>query len=957
MSQRKFVKLGSRTGLIAVALAAASMFAIVIDALAAEPPPPPRQSWEMSRPHFEMIHLPQPETQWQRHDLTVAETLNALLLRYQATPAPVWVFYLRQRNAHDWFALGTDAQGQVLLAQRQSLTTLTAAAGQVRCHVFANELIVDVDGHLVFQLNDRANWEIFTVLTAPGSRPPVEPVYAVDFEDGFMRTEFARNDRWRIDSGQWQLKQYGGGMPETEAQAQDAAFRRASNPFTMESSGSGEVAYGQSHWINVHLGVNFFFGRPDSFLARDTLRETRSGGEPVYGDRSAIFSSDQIQEYPEADFFIAQGEPGRHRVSFGWSQQAQAFQLRRQDPNQPHWQVLRQWQQRPHFTNWVRLGLGVIRGHILAPFLDGEQLGAFPQDCVISGPLYLLSAGGKAEFDDVSAWSYPRQRRLGSPVFEQSTIFAQKELLPNRDQQTGQWTRSELTFADDELRFRGITWNLLRCQVPIYGEFTYRADPELAPGRYLLALVTAEDRPLYTGIFDKHRDGWEIPGQGRVPHLELQRRRDQILQRSGGQRSVLSRSRVAGTVYFVVGVPEGQLLYPHQHQLFSQGLEQDLFEQAPSAWAWREGNFRMDVRWECQRGWNFMMGKSRDLAAMYSKLAFYGDHEVEFYNSLRFVTPSRPHGYYVLRDLGFAFCTDGRSLSSGYTLIYGDNDNRHITLLRQGRIVAQVDGRIAPQHTNNIHNYWWHCRVRRIGATITIEIDGKKVIEYRDPQPLAGGHIAFWTFRNSFSLAKVAVNAERGVPRSEIFRVPVSMDQDQNSIWQRLNRDEVQVQRDRSGAWRVTNLIGGGTFAVRHDYGENAPALRRYRQLVLPLRADANARIGIHLQISGRSFYYAYTAPRQRLRYLLTPAFEQADPNLVYRQSFFTADELRAMELPGRHTSSQVVIDLDQLVRQNPDARLESITIGNSSNADYLMLGAGGNPVDCWYALGQAHLR
>ncbi|MBT3292544.1 MAG: hypothetical protein HN380_34920, partial [Victivallales bacterium] len=52
------------------------------------------------------------------------------------------------------------------------------------------------------------------------------------------------------------------------------------------------------------------------------------------------------------------------------------------------------------------------------------------------------------------------------------------------------------------------------------------------------------------------------------------------------------------------------------------------------------------------------------------------------------------------------------------------------------------------------------------------------------------------------------------------------------------------------------------------------------------------------------------------------------------------------------HTSNAVHLDFRTIARALPKARLTSITIGNASNADYLLLGAKGNPPDATYTVG-----
>jgi hypothetical protein len=402
----------------------------------------------------------------------------------------------------------------------------------------------------------------------------------------------------------------------------------------------------------------------------------------------------------------------------------------------------------------------------------------------------------------------------------------------------------------------------------------------------------------------------------------------------------------------VLGASDERGLQPELHQIYSTSLTQDLFEKAPTDWAWREGNFRMDVRWECQRGWNFMMGKSLDVASMFSKTAYEGDQEIEFHIALRFVTPSP---YYVLRDMGFAFCTDGKNLTSGYTLIYGDGDNTKTTLLRQGKPVQEVSRIIRHGPGGNIHNYWWHGKVRRDGRDITVEIDDEEIIVFRDRDPLPGGHVAFWTYRNAISLAKVSINAQRSTPRPHEFQVrPESLE---TGEWTARNPDEVAVRQLGSGRWEATNRIGGGPFALRWTAPGQGIDLRNNPFLQLDVRTDRDTKVGLHVEISGKSFLYPFTAPAEGIRGLLTPEYEARPPERLYRARAMTAEEIKPLLLNGRHHSTEVRLDLRDAILGMPEPRLTSITIGNASTAGYLHLGTDGNPAGAQYTIGTPEFR
>jgi len=932
-----------------VALAAALCLAAGVTLAAKRAPGITRRERAMGIGEVESVQLPNPRT-WVKVAPRVPRKLNGI--GYEAPEVRGWGFYGRTRDRAAWLLCCQDPDGTVVYSDERQVLVIDPSearlsqAPKLHWSFFRTGMVLDFGGLLLFETSS-SDWQFFWINVGKAPPKPQE-LYRADLEDGFVRLKFGEDDRWTIASGTWGLKQYGGGMPTNEKEAKNAGYRRALNAFTLLGQ-DGEVCYGRESWINLQAELRFFFGRPDSYAKRDTLVETRLGGEPVYKDKEAIFQSNQIREYPETDLFIVQGAPGDFRASFGWSAEKRRFQLRRQDPGEERWRVLREWDERPLFSNWVRIGLGVSRGCRLLPFLDGEQMGAYAQKCVVRGPIAVLSGpSGKAEVDDIAVWSYPRPADLGTPVFEQSSNFAQKELLEMKDKQTGQWTRSELTFEDDQAELRGRDMHLIRCQFPLYGDFTYTAGPDVPPGEYCVAVVNHQERPYYLGFLEKTAKGWKTDRGAPDTGLQIGRRKSHIVRCVRGEWELLCTRQVSSTVWLVIGAKDEAALAVSNHQIHSKRLTHEFFEKGASDWAWREGNYRMDVRWPCQRGWNFMVAKSRDVAVMYGKEALSGDQEIDFYVSLRFASKT---GWYVLRDMGFAFCTDGRSLASGYALVYGDKDNKATTLLRNGKPVCQSKDQIKHRPGGNIHNYWWHGKVCKHKNRITVEVDDRLIFDYTDRLPLKGGHVAFWTFRNSISLAKVSINAERRESRPELFRCPA--DPPPKAPWEVLNQDEVELRQLPSGRWKATSRVGGGTFALRHVFGGDGIDLKQNPWVMIPVQCGKGTRVGLHLQISGNSYYYPLNAPVKGLRYMLTPAYDTADPDIVFKQRELTEEQLKPLLAPGRHNSREVTLDFREFARVRKRARLESVTVGNSSNHEYLLLGAQGNAPGSAYMVGK----
>jgi len=857
-----------------------------------------------------------------------------------------------------WVHISWDKMGNLLVQNEKeklvvNIKEIEFADKNLTFSFFHRGLLIDFSGVVLFNTGLSESWRYYWVGGVDLGVVKVDNLYRADLEDGFMRNKFAQNDRWQIVSGDWTLKQYGGGMPTTESEAKSASFRRAANAFTLVGKG-GRVTYGRTDWLNLYLEARMFFGKPDSYAKRDTLVGTIKGGEPIYANKKAIYQSNQIQEYPETNFFVGQGGKGGLEVLWGWSSLEQAFVLQIRTPEMKEWQELKRWNFRPYFSNWVRIGLLVRNGCDIMPYLDGECLGTFKNDWVARGKIYLQAGKtGKAEVDDIVICSLPKISSYGTPLFEKSVNFFQKKLVARKDKQTGQWTRSEVSFKEQPGKIKGLRMRLMRCNFPIYGDFTYRGSPESANGKYCFAIVNRFGKVVFLDLFTKTDAGW-LNSSGKYDFcLEIAMRKG-CLFRKESNKLVRLRSNINDKVLTVIiGGEAEKNLNLDFHAIYSKCLEHEFFEDSPTEWAWREGNFRMDVRWQCQRGWNFMMAKSRDLAVMYSKNAYGGYMELEFYNALRFCTPPP---YYVKRDLGVGICTNGVSLASGYVLIYGDKDNSCTTLLRNGIPVAKSNAKIKTVRGATLHNYWWHGIIRKHGNLITVEIDNEVIIRYQDPRPINSGHLAFWTFRNAFSLAKISINAEKRQNRANLFRKSSLPEID--SPWFSLNRDQVTLTKLKVNVWKATNNIGGGTFAVRWKQPMIKPISLVGKSLLrIPCKFARGVKVGLHLDISGHSYYCRCTSYNQGLRYLLTPSFEKMAADKLYRKTNFTIQEIRSHILPAKMVNNVLEIDLRGAIRNIPNPQLEGVTFGNSSNLNYLMLGAGGNFVNSSYLFGLPEIK
>jgi hypothetical protein len=58
---------------------------------------------------------------------------------------------------------------------------------------------------------------------------------------------------------------------------------------------------------------------------------------------------------------------------------------------------------------------------------------------------------------------------------------------------------------------------------------------------------------------------------------------------------------------------------------------------------------------------------------------------------------------------------------------------------------------------DEMHRRWWRLEARAEGSRLTFLVDGVKVVQAYDAQPLRGGQLALWTVHNGMMVARVRV--------------------------------------------------------------------------------------------------------------------------------------------------------------------------------------------------------
>jgi hypothetical protein len=907
-------------------------------------------------PAFQEAEQPPPPDPVDQMDAYIAQTECRLATITTEVPDGVHVVRceLPDPAAKAGFYCRNQRTRQAFLYQKHHDSHL----GTASLYLYRDKFVVASATGEPLQLRERDGWELFTVVP-PGAEPAMTetPIHEFEMADGFMRTDFARNDGWKISSGRWGLNQYGGGLADSEWEAESASFQRAVNPFSI-------VGIGRDGTPAV-----LEFDRPTA-RGHGWLTEARFYlGEP---HRGATAIEDNSTEVPA--FLISQGEVNGVAVGFGWwsispdAKPAWRLVVRKRHPvtgDLLDWEVAGEWHGRPPLSNWTRVGLGIAHGHMATPILDGEELDTVALPIMVNGNFHIRTAndGTPIELDDVAAGPWPAvEADLGTRVVIQSTTFSDKREKSGRDpEQFAQWAKGEKAFA---LSWRGnpsvnVAGPHAIVRYPFFGDFTYRSEPsaELGGYRFIVAKSpapqSAED-VLVDFNAERGDGGWRI---GNSPHvmytLEFGRRGNRFFAGAGAQQQSFEQAD-SGAVYMIIVPPVRQMLAPDRHQVYSKTLYNYMFEQAPTDWSWQDGHFGMNVRWACQPGWNFMAGKAENLAALHSKAAFNGDQVIDAFMSLAF-TMSSYEQYYIRRDLCVSFCTDGRNLDSGYTLVFGGENNTKTVLMKRGKVLAATNNPrfLFPRGWDHqqVHWRWWNFEIYKAESRLTVLLNGDLMFDLDDPQPIEGGHVAFWTVGNGFVVSRLTIAADGKTMNSGNSRFDWSGNSD-DLLWKPVQLEGVRTTAVDGGV-TVHNPAAGGTFAARTTSAVN---LTQTPTLRLPMKLESDVHVNLHVEVDSRPYVLQLNAPVDEMYRLLTPASERA---VGFTRSFVRGSALERSVLGRAEVKDDVLeVNLGELL-ENKGVTLSDrsskvvLTVGNSSNKDYLLAGFSGNHAGSEYWLGK----
>jgi len=412
-------------------------------------------------------------------------------------------------------------------------------------------------------------------------------------------------------------------------------------------------------------------------------------------------------------------------------------------------------------NRFCRLALRAIDGRVAASVDDRTVLEA-ANVALTQGQAGLI-AGDSTEacFDNVSVTFAPER----PPEFRVTAQFTRESTMENWVDPSRQWRQ-----ADDQT---------LWYDMPLFGDYSLWLPPvdlSAAKGRLEIdvaaepkregaarLVLTADGPSLAAEAFV----GGQSVAQAKVEAAGLARLR---VARAGscvsvwlGEKPVLAvmgdgfRGRRLGLR------AEGLPLHAAETALSSPNLIDVTFAGAPTDWSPGFGVWQVTDRWPCAPGWSWFGGGGHQSPLLWSKDSFSGDQVVEFWAGLRMDMDGEP-GYSHPSDLDATLCGDGDKLCSGYSFIMAGADNTKSMIMKGNQVVAenpQVKFENPVSMNFAFHRHWFDIRIEKTGNHFRYTVDDQLVAEWTDPDPIAGGKVAFWSWNNGLLIARARVAAER----------------------------------------------------------------------------------------------------------------------------------------------------------------------------------------------------
>ncbi len=288
------------------------------------------------------------------------------------------------------------------------------------------------------------------------------------------------------------------------------------------------------------------------------------------------------------------------------------------------------------------------------------------------------------------------------------------------------------------------------------------------------------------------------------------------------------------------------------------------FDRAPTELVTSAGAWGLANRWVCDPRWSWFSGRADPLCASWTARRFDGDQRMEVDAALLM---DRLHGpFEIPRDLGLSICGNGRSLWSGYTLVFGADNNRSTRLYRKGLLVAETrkeSARFPDDFFNNpsrsaFHQKWYRLGLELSGRRVVFKVNDEVQLEWQDSDPLPGGRMALWKMRGGVLLARVRADAQRVGPLLPDLRASAPVVSDAALVAARAGGGGPEIVHLGEGVWRARSLEGRipCTRFNGSTVDPNADSIVGFK-----LRAPKGAGIDLYLEAGSERYRVGLTGP------------------------------------------------------------------------------------------------
>lgn len=601
-------------------------------------------------------------------------------------------------------------------------------------------------------------------------------------------------------------------------------------------------------------------------------------------------------------------------------------------------------------TGWNRLKVDVLHG-VGRFYVNNELSFVSAVRNPLTGRLGVGGAGGPgAAFDNLVVWFHEEPVDT-SVVFEQFT----------KEKTMSGWANPRYSWRSAN----GVLWHLGE----FFGEARLRVDlsagKQRAAGRLLLACEADEPDSGYALSFQRTKN---------TVALELFRAGQSVAKGQGGvtDSAVLEFLRDGDLTAAILG-GEPVLEYHDAHPLtgvhvgFRPGggtpvsavrartrhVLDDAFSLAPVNWWGERGNWLVTARWPCDERWTFFGGLESDAPMLWSRHRYPGDIVFEAWLAQYMDNIDDPRiGYRHLGNLNLALCGDGKNISSGYSFIYAGKDNTIVRIMRKEKVVAEQKKAQIMEKAMRLNvpwqRHWFHVRAEKHGGHLQLTVDGTKLLEYTDPNPLSGGQVAVWGYQNGLMIARARVwyeadggpteaplLLEKHVKPSGSWQVDSSgpgllstFEKDTNGWYPLPGREGMWLSLAPgrgSRCLKVTTPFSGGDFVVSTGLRTFTPT--KFPRLSFDYRLHPAVKVNLYARIAGSYHAILFSAPDSPGEVAKTLG---RIPDVVADGNWHHAEfDLRAA--------------VAAVYPKNKNVQIANLSFAAPRNEEYLRAGFGGN--------------